>query len=97
MDGWMARKKWMVGQMDIYIIDRWLDGYKLIFDHNRRMVGRITKIDGWMDGYKKIYEKLEWLDRQKYNFEKNRCMVGWIGKKMMYGWMDSTYVIIYYI
>ena len=54
MDGWMARKKMnsrMDGYNKIYIIGGWLDGYKLIFEKNRRMVGRITKLDGWMDGW----------------------------------------------
>ena len=50
MDGKMHVYKYIY----IYIIDGWLDGYKLIFENNRRMVGRITKIDGWKDGYKNI-------------------------------------------
>ena len=59
MDGWMDRKKWMIG----WIKNRWtdrkekkkkMDGWMDKKYMKKWMVGWIKKgMDGWMDGYKK--------------------------------------------
>ena len=81
IDGWLnGAKKQMDGWKEGYNIDRWLDGYTLIYEiiyglldeYKKWMVGWIKK---WMVGC--IDRKNRWMVRRKDNKYENH-IVGWM-------------------